>query len=184
MLQLPFLTAPVEKMRVVGNDLVGSIEIKSIGAMSGVETEYFEANRADSQLELAKVAKAAMERTGRKYTWDAVMDAVRSAALNAELKIPELERTAADFSAWFDKTTDRNNAIATVAIMRNRVIGCAEMTIEQFEDDQIVPPGLRAKLVEFAIGESNGWPKEQAEASKPPVAVPQSAPMTEADAAK
>lgn len=182
-MQLPFVTAPTEKIRTVGNDAVGTIAIRSIGAMTGVETDYFEANQISTQAELAKVAKDAMNRTDRKYSWDAVLEAVKSAALNTELQIPELERTAVEFSKWFDETTARNNAIAAVAIMRNRVAGCAEMTIAQFEDDAIVPPGIRAKLVEFAINESNGWPKEQATAPKVESA-PAAPAMTEAEAAK
>ena len=182
MIQLPFLTAPTEKTRIVGNDAVGTLEIKSFGAMTTIETEYFDTNRTDLQVELARVTKEAMTRTGRKYKWEAVFDAVRSTALNAELEIPELEKTAAEFSKWYDNATTKNNAIAAVAIMRNRVSGCAELTIEQFEDDAIIPPGLRSKLVEFAINESNGWPKELP-ASKAPASSPAPA-MTEAEAAK
>lgn len=182
-MQLPFVTKPVEKVRTVGSEAVGTIQIRSVGAMTTLETEYFEANKTNILLEVLKRTKAAMSRTGRKYTWDEVRDAMRSVSANRELTIPELERDAHELSEWWDKAIERNNAIATVAIMRNRIPGFEEMTIEQFEDDTIVPPGIRAKLVEFAINESNGWPNEKVET---PVAAATEAVQepTEAEAAK
>lgn len=186
MKKLPFIVAPTDKIRTVGNAATGTLEIRSIGAMTALETEYFESQRANIKAHLLRTAKEAMARTGRKYKWDDVLDAVKATALSTELTIPELERTADEFSQWNDEAVARNNAIAAVAIMRGRVVGCEDMTIEQFEDDALVPIGLRAKLVEFAIDESNGWPKEQsdpdadaASANGSPVAA-----VSEAEAAK
>jgi len=166
MIQLPFVTAPTEKTRIVGNDAVGTLEIRSIGAMTDLETDYYEANRTDWQRQLVTVTKDAMTHTKRKYPWRDVLNAVYSLVTNDELLIPELEKPAVEFNEWYDANVVRNNKIAAVAIMRNRVKGCEEMTIDHFNDDAIVKPGIRAKLIEFAINESNGWPKEQ-EGKKP-----------------
>lgn len=161
---LNYLTKPIVKKRSIGNATTGIIEISSIGAMSSVESKYFQEHRIDGVTELYRQSKVAMNSTERKYDWAAVTEAVRSLAINTELMIPELERSAIDFSKWYDANTARNNAIAAVAIMRNRLEGCEELTLEEFESDEFIGPGLRAKLIEFAIKESNGWPEEDTEA--------------------
>lgn len=181
-MKLPYVLPPTTKIRTVGNASTGTLEIESIGSFRAIETEYFETNRVDSGIELAKQARAQMQRTGRKYPWADVYDSVRSAAVNTELKIDELQDAAIEFANWFDANTARNNMIAAVAIMRSRVVGCAEMTLAEFEDDAIVPPGLRSKLVEFAIVESNGNWDDTAQSKPGPE--PKNAAPTEDEAAK
>lgn len=171
-MQLPFVTPPANKVRKVGNDTVGVLEIKSIGALTAPETEYFEKNRVDAGRHLLKMARDAMRQTGRKYTWDDVRSSIGSYALSSELKIEELEKSAAEFDAWYSENTAKNNAIAAISILRNRVAGCESMELVDFNNESLINPGLRAALVEFAINESNGWPSEKdaspAEAEKAP----------------
>jgi hypothetical protein len=142
------------------------MQIRSIAAFSKIEMEFYKANSSELQPLLAKRAREVHKATDRKHKFADVWDTMKAPLVGEAPVIEEIADQMNALKKEWEELSDRNECAAAVAIMRQRVPGADAMTIEQFQDETVVPPAMQRLLKEFAYNEKEGWPNEKAEAAK------------------
>lgn len=165
MFKLPYSTQPpAEKFEKIGTARTGTMKIRSIAAFSKPEMEFYKANSSELQPLLAKRAREVHKATDRKHKFADVWDTMKAPLVGEAPVIEEIADQMNALKKEWEDLSDRNECAAAVAIMRQRIPGFEAMTIEQFQDEAIVPPAMQRLLKEFAYNEKEGWPNEKAEA--------------------
>lgn len=155
--KLPFTTAPVDKIETVGNQRTGMIEIRSIAGLSKVEEDFARKHQKQLIKTLVEESDRVHKKLGKRFTFQQVFNSFRASLIGEPPAVPSLSEEISEFGRLYEKMSEHNQSVKCVAVLRNRVPGCAEMAIEDFNDDEVMPPGIRREIIKFVGKEETGW---------------------------
>lgn len=161
--KLPFATQPKELEVVrVGNDEVGSIDIKKMKDLSPNERLFIRGLTKDlpDLRELAvKLAEEIAEKNGD--TLVAVYNALTAGDTDY---LSENLGQVIEFQKAMETYTEARTLALACAMVKFRVKGCDSCTLEDIGNADLVRPELVKLIADFAAKEENGWSEEAAPA--------------------
>lgn len=169
--QLPFVVAPQPVELVdVGNEQVGTLQIKKLGSLSRNEQGYLK-ELSKTLPDLKRDAVKLAQRIAKEQGFSAVD--VHSALIqgNTELLSDYLDEVL-EFQDKINAVAEAREQFLATTILKFRVD--AEWELEHTGDADLIHPDLVREIASFAVREENGWTEEA-----PPETEAQ--PMTEED---